>query len=74
MLGIKLLHEVVLDLLLPIQTVLDLQVHLGLDAKIKSLACSEAEFLRDELTHLLRVVDVDFSHLRGVCRFPHRLA
>ena len=30
--------------------------------------------LRDELTHLLKVVDVNFSLLRGVCRCTHRLA
>ena len=48
--------------------------NLGFKKRIRSLAWSEAELLRDELAHLLRVVDVDFSHLRGVCRFPHRLA
>ena len=40
--------------------------NLGFKKKIRPLAWSEAELLRDELAHLLRVVDVNLSHLRGV--------
>ena len=67
----KLLHEVVLDLLQPVQAVLDLQVNLrvlkmvlndfpypktwGLK-KIRSLACIEAELLPEVLLDLLQPV------------------
>ena len=69
----KLLHEVVLDLLQPVQAVLDLQVNLrvlkmvlndfpypktwGLK-KIRSLACIEAELLPEVLLDLLQPVQV----------------
>ena len=76
----KLLHEVVLDLLQPVQAVLDLQVNLvplkmvpndspypktwGLK-KIRSLARSEAELLREDILHLLQpvqaVLDLQFN-------------
>ena len=65
----ELLHEVLLDLLQPIQAVLALQVHLRLLAmvpndspypktwglkKIRSLACIEAELLPEVLLDLLQ--------------------
>ena len=67
----ELLHEVLLDLLQPVQAVLALQAHLGPlrmvpnDSpypktwglkKIRSLACSEAELLHEDVLDLLQPV------------------
>ena len=72
----ELLHEVVLDLLQPIQAVLALQAHLGPLAmvpndspypttwglkKIRSLAFSEAELLHEELHHPLGTRHIVFG-------------
>ena len=77
----ELLREDILDLLHPIQAVLDLQVNLGPlkmvpnDSpypktwglkKIRFLACLEAELLQEELRHLSRPFVVDFTDLADV--------
>ena len=45
----------------------------GLDTKIMSLACSEAELLHGELDHLLRIFDVDFNHPGDVVILLHHV-
>ncbi len=79
--GAELLHEVVLGLLQPIQAAFALQAHLGPLAmvpndspypktwglkKIRSLACSEAELLHEELHHPLGTRHLVFGlHVDG---------
>ena len=77
----ELLREDILDLLQPIQAVLDFQVNLGPlkmvpnDSpypktwglkKIRSLACLEADLLHEELRHLSRTFVDDFTDLADV--------
>ncbi len=87
----KLLHEVVLDLLQPIQAAFALQAHLGPLAmvpndspypktwglkKIRSLACSEAKLIHEDVLDLLQPVQAVLAlqvHLRPPEMVPNDL-